>query len=51
VVGENRTFRGPEDYLRSRGVEIVLADDPRCIEMMRAFIAARPDVWDEDIGR
>jgi cytosine deaminase len=51
VVGENRTFRGPEDYLRSRGVEIMLADDPRCIEMMRAFIAARPDLWDEDIGR
>ena len=51
VVGENTTFRGPEEYLRSRGVELVLANDPTCIEMMRAFIAARPELWDEDIGR
>jgi len=51
VVGENATFRGPEDYLRSRGVELVLANDPTCIEMMRAFIAARPELWSEDIGR
>ena len=51
VVGENTTFRGPEDYLRLRGVEIVLANDATCIEMMRSFIAARPELWDEDIGR
>jgi cytosine/creatinine deaminase len=51
VVGENTTFRGPEDYVRSRGVEIVLANDPACIEMMRSFIAAHPELWDEDIGR
>jgi cytosine deaminase len=51
VVGENATFRGPEDYLRSRGVELVLANDPTCIDMMRAFIAARPELWNEDIGR
>ncbi len=51
VVGENATFRGPEEYLRSRGVELVLADDQTCIEMMRAFITARPELWDEDIGR
>jgi len=51
VVGENTTFRGPEEYLRSRGVELVLANDQTCIEMMRAFIAARPELWDEDIGR
>jgi len=51
VIGENTTFRGPEDYVRSRGVELTIADDPTCIDMMRAFIAARPELWDEDIGR
>jgi cytosine deaminase len=51
VVGENRTFRGPEDYVRSRGVELTIVDDERCVEMMRAFIAARPELWDEDVGR
>jgi len=51
VIGENETFQGPEDYLRSRGVELVLADDQRCIAMMRNFIATRPELWDEDIGR
>ena len=50
VVGENRTFRGPEEYLRQRGVEIVLADDERCVRLMREFIAARPEIWNEDIG-
>jgi len=51
VIGENTTFCGPEDYVRSRGVELTIADDPTCIDMMRAFIAARPELWDEDIGR
>jgi cytosine deaminase len=51
VVGEHRTFRGPEDYLRSRGVEITVADDDRCVRLMRDFIAAKPELWDEDIGR
>ena len=50
VAGENTTFRGPEDYLRSRGVTLDVRDDPTCIEIMRAFIAARPDLWNEDIG-
>lgn len=50
VVGENRTFIGPEEYLRSRGVEVVVVDDPRCIEMMERFIAAKPELWNEDIG-
>jgi creatinine deaminase len=50
VVGENRTFRGPEDYLRSRGVEISVVDDAECIGLMREFIAARPELWNEDIG-
>ena len=50
VIGENRTFRGPEDYLRSRGVRLDVADDERCVRLMREFIAARPDLWAEDIG-
>lgn len=50
VVGENRTFQGPEDYLRSRGVEIKLVDDPTCVQLMEGFIAARPELWNEDIG-
>lgn len=51
VVGENRTFQGPEAYVRSRGVDLVVVDDPTCVELMRQFIAARPELWDEDIGR
>jgi len=50
VVGENRTFRGPEEYVRSRGVDLEIVDDPRCVALMEEFIAARPDLWNEDIG-
>ena len=50
VVGENRTFRGPEEYVRSRGVEIQVVDDAECVTLMREFIAARPELWNEDIG-
>jgi cytosine deaminase len=50
VIGENRTFRGPEDYVRSRGVELLILDNAECIEMMAQFIAARPALWNEDIG-
>jgi creatinine deaminase len=50
VIGENTTFQGPEDYVRSRGVELNIVDDARCIELMRSFIAARPQLWNEDIG-
>ena len=50
VVGENSTFYGGEDYLRSRGVEVVVVDDEQCKAMMRAFIAANPELWNEDIG-
>ena len=50
VVGENRTFRGPEDYVRSRGVELVIVDDVQCVQLMRDFIAAEPALWAEDIG-
>lgn len=50
VIGENRTFRGPEDYVRSRGVEVVVADDPECRQLMTDFIKNRPELWSEDIG-
>ena len=50
VIGENATFRGPEDYVRSRGVELVLANDAECIALMRAFIREHPTLWNEDIG-
>jgi cytosine deaminase len=50
VVGENRTFRGPEDYVRSRAVQVDVVDDPTCIEMMTAFIEEHPELWSEDIG-
>jgi cytosine deaminase len=50
VIGENRTFMGGEEYLRTRGVEVVNLDSPECVELMQAFIRARPDVWNEDIG-
>ena len=50
VVGENRTFRGPEEYLRSRGVEVEIADSHECQELMEAFIKSNPELWNEDIG-
>jgi creatinine deaminase len=50
VIGENLTFRGPEDYLRSRGVELEIANDPECVRMMRDFIDSNRELWDEDIG-
>lgn len=51
VVGENRTFQGPEEYLRKRGVELDIRDDAECVALMEAFIAARPELWNEDIGQ
>lgn len=50
VVGENRTFQGPEAYVRSRGVTLEILDNGECIELMKDFIAARPELWNEDIG-
>ena len=50
VIGENVTFQGPEEYVRSRGVELVILNDEACIQMMRNFITARPELWNEDIG-
>ena len=50
VVGENRTFRGEEDWLRARGVRVDVVQDERCVRMMTDFIAAHPELWNEDIG-
>ncbi len=50
IVGENRTFYGGEDYLRSRGVEVIVLDDSECIALMTDFIRDRPELWNEDIG-
>ena len=50
VIGENQTFQGPEDYVRSQGVELVILNDAECIQLMEDFIAARPELWNEDIG-
>lgn len=50
VIGENRTFQGPEDYVRSRGVTLEIVDDHDCVRLMEEFIAARPELWNEDIG-
>ena len=50
VIGENRTFQGPEEYVRSRGVELTIVDDAECRRLMEEFIAARPELWNEDVG-
>ena len=50
VIGENRTFMGEEDLLRSRGVSVAVLQDPGCIKLMTDFIRANPKLWNEDIG-
>ena len=50
VAGENKTFRGAEDYLRSQGVKVDVVNDEECIRLMSEFIQARPELWNEDIG-
>lgn len=50
IVGENTTFTGEEELLRSRGVEVEVLQDKACIQMMQAFITERPELWNEDIG-
>jgi cytosine deaminase len=50
VIGENRTFVGGEDLLRSRGVEVVNLDSAECVDLMQVFIREYPDIWNEDIG-
>ena len=51
VVGENRTFLGAEDYLRSNGIAVEVVQDTECIQLMTDFIAAHPQLWNEDIGQ
>jgi creatinine deaminase len=50
IIGENRTFRGPEEYLRSRGVSLEVIDHQECVRLMTEFIRAQPQLWYEDIG-
>jgi cytosine deaminase len=50
IVGENQTFMGEEELLRGRGVEVDVLHNQTCVELMRGFIAARPELWNEDIG-
>ncbi|MEO7936641.1 MAG: nucleoside deaminase [Dokdonella sp.] len=50
IVGENQTFLGEEELLRSRGVQVDVLQDQHCIKLMRDFIAAKPELWNEDIG-
>jgi cytosine deaminase len=50
IVGENQTFVGEEELLRSRGVEVTVVQDPTCIRLMTEFIAQHPDLWHQDIG-
>src|ERR1700734_3719229 len=50
VIGENATFQGPEEYVRSQGVKVEVLQNADCIKLMRDFITARPELWNEDIG-
>jgi cytosine deaminase len=50
IIGENRTFHGPEEYLRSRGVNVTVLDDEECVRLMLDFIQRNPALWNEDIG-
>jgi creatinine deaminase len=50
VIGENRTFQGPENYTASRGIQLEVVDSDECYQLMQEFIAARPELWNEDIG-
>jgi cytosine deaminase len=50
VIGENKTFQGPEDYVRSRGVELEVVNNRECIALMANFIRDQPELWNEDIG-
>jgi cytosine deaminase len=50
VVGENTNFMGPQEYVQHRGVQVIVLNDAACIALMRQFIAAHPELWNEDIG-
>lgn len=51
VVAENKNFKGPEDYVRSRGIQLEILNDEECIKIMKTFIDDRPELWFEDIGK
>jgi cytosine deaminase len=51
VIGENQTFKGPEDYMKSRGVDLVIVDSPECKALMKQLIKEKPELWNEDIGK
>ena len=51
VIGENKTFKGPEEYVRSRGVELIILNDSTCIKLMEDFISSNQKLWNEDIGK
>ena len=51
VIGENKTFKGPEEYLKSRGVELIIIDSDECKHLMDEFIKKNPELWNEDIGK
>ena len=51
VIGENKTFKGPEEYLKSRGVELIIIDSDECKNLMDEFINKNPELWNEDIGK
>jgi creatinine deaminase len=50
VIGENVTFQGPEEYVRAQGIQLEILQDATCIQLMKNFITARPELWNEDIG-
>ena len=50
IVGENRTFLGAEEYLRANGIQVDVLQDEECMQLMTNFIAANPQLWNEDIG-
>lgn len=50
IVGENKTFQGPEDYVRSRGVNLIVINNSECMQLMKSFINKNPELWNEDIG-
>ena len=50
IIGENETFKGPEDYSKSKGIELINIENKECKELMKSFIKVNPELWDEDIG-
>ncbi|WP_294960873.1 nucleoside deaminase [Sulfurimonas sp.] len=51
IIGENKTFKGPEEYVRSRGIEVEVVNNKECCQIMESFIQTSPELWNEDIGK